>query len=223
MHHGWDACTRCSGAPPGAAEAFRSLLPYAFAVRSPILATLAIAVILGAGACAASPAASFDPSGTCAVDGSAPGAYPELEAMVPTTFQDAAPGTLDSGRKCTAEGLGTLGKAGFEEVRFAGGTWGFGAIRAAALVVFSAPGLTADQVAGFYSASALTSNRTRITAQSTPTLAGRPGHRLDTMTGERQQTVVVWPAAAPDVVNVVITNDLPDPKIDAAVEAFGGR
>ena len=25
-----------------------------------------------------------------------------------------------------------------------------------------------------------------------------------------------------DIVNVVITNDLPDPKIDAAVEAFGG-
>jgi len=35
--------------------------------------------------------------------------------------------------------------------------------------------------------------------------------------------VVVWPAAEPDIVNIVITNDLPDPKIDAAVEAFGER
>jgi hypothetical protein len=35
--------------------------------------------------------------------------------------------------------------------------------------------------------------------------------------------VVTWPSADPDVVNVVITNDLPDPKIDAAVDAFGGR
>jgi hypothetical protein len=43
------------------------------------------------------------------------------------------------------------------------------------------------------------------------------------MTGDRLQTVVVWPAAAPDVVNVVITNDLPDPKITAAVAAFGDR
>jgi hypothetical protein len=46
---------------------------------------------------------------------------------------------------------------------------------------------------------------------------------MDSKTGDRQQTVVVWPAADPDVVNVVITNDLPDPKIASAVAAFGGR
>ncbi len=43
------------------------------------------------------------------------------------------------------------------------------------------------------------------------------------MTGDRTQTVVMWPADDPGVVNVVITNDLPDPKIEAAVAAFGGR
>ena len=184
---------------------------------------LAMLLVAFGGACAAPAAPSFDPSAPCVQDGSAPGAYPDLEAMVPTTFEDKGPETLDSGRKCTAEGLGALGPAGFDEVRFAGGTWGFGAIRAAALVVFSAPGLTADEMADFYATSARTSNRTRITAEATPTVAGRPGRRLDTVTGDRQQSVVVWPAAVPDVVNVVITNDLPDPKIDAAVEAFGGR
>jgi hypothetical protein len=187
---------------------------------SAFLPLLLVAVVAGCGAPAA---ASFDPTATCTVDGSAPGAYPDLEAMVPATYEAKGPETLDSGRNCTPEGLGSLAQAGFDEVRFAGGTWGFGAIRAAALVVFSAPGLTADDVAGFYTASARTANRTQITAQSTPTLAGRPGHRLDTMTSDRQQTVMVWPAAVPDVVNVVLTNDLPDPKIDAAVEAFGGR
>jgi hypothetical protein len=55
------------------------------------------------------------------------------------------------------------------------------------------------------------------------TLAGRPGHRLDTRTGERLQTVEVWPAAEPDLVNVVITNDLPDARIADAVDAFAGR
>ena len=181
---------------------------------------LLVAVVAGCGAPAA---ASFDPTAACVADGSAPGAYPDLEAMVPATYEAKGPETLDSGRKCTREGLGSLAQAGFDEVRFAGGTWGFGAIRAAALVVFSAPGLTADDVADFYTASARTANRTQITAQSTPTLAGRPGHRLDTMTSDRQQTVMVWPAAVPDLVNVVLTNDLPDPKIEAAVEAFGGR
>ena len=53
-------------------------------------------------------------------------------------------------------------------------------------------------------------------------IAGRQGHRLDTMTGERLQTVVVWPSAEADVVNVVISNDLPDPRIQDAIDAFGG-
>ena len=44
---------------------------------------------------------------------------------------------------------------------------------------------------------------------------------MDTKTGERLQTVVVWPSAETDRVNVVITNDLPDARIDEAVAAFG--
>jgi len=107
-------------------------------------------------------------------------------------------------------------------VRFAGGTWDFGGERAAALVVFQAPGLTAAQVADFYGTSAQTANRTTITGVTTPEIVGRSGHRLDTMTGDRVQTVVVWPSATPDVVNVVITNDLPDGKIQSAVDAFAG-
>ena len=186
-------------------------------------AALLLAFALGASACTATPAASFDSSAPCTQDATVPGAYPELEAMVPTIFEDAPPHTLDSGRNCTPEGLGALRAAGIDEVHFAGGTWGFGGIRAAALAVFSAPGLTADAMADFYTESAGAANRTRVTGESTPTLAGRPGHRIDTVSGSRQQTVMVWPAAQPDVVNVVITNDLPDPKIDAAVAAFDGR
>ena len=181
-----------------------------------------LALALTTAACAATPPASFDPSAACTQDGQAPGAYPDLEAMVPPTFENGPPNTLDSGRKCTTEGLGSLGAAGIEEVRFAGGTWSFGGIRAAALAVFSAPGLTADAMADFYGKSATEANRTRITAVSRPTLAGRPGHRIDSVTGSRQQTVLVWPAAEPDHVNVVITNDLPDLKIEAAVAAFDG-
>jgi hypothetical protein len=150
------------------------------------------------------------------------GAYPELEARIPATYEGRGPDTLDSGRHCTAKNLGSLVEAGVTEVRFGGGTWGFGGIRAAALVVFQAPGLEASHVATFYAQSARTSNRTEIIAETTVTVAGRTGHRLDTKTGERIQTVVVWPAAEPDNVNIVITNDLPDPKIQAAIDAFGG-
>ena len=158
----------------------------------------------------------------CPVEGRVAGAYPDLEKRIPTSYEGRAPDTLDSGRHCDPDSLGSLAKAGFDEVRFAGGTWDFGGERAAALVVFQAPGLTADQVADFYGTSAQTANRTTITGVTTPEIAGRSGHRLDTMTGDRVQTVVVWPAATPDVVNVVITNDLPDGKIQSAVDAFAG-
>jgi hypothetical protein len=178
-------------------------------------------------ACANEPVASFDPTGSCgdagATEGRSAGAYPDLEGRVPTTFEGRGPDQLDSGRHCSPANLGTLAAAGIDEVRFAGGAWDFGGNRAAALVVFEGGGLTADQIAEFYESSARAANRTQVTGESTPTLAGRPGHRLDTMTGDRTQTVVTWPSTDPGVVNVVITNDLPDPKIEAAVAAFGGR
>ena len=188
----------------------------------PIL-TVLFAAVLVLGACGPAATDSFDPTGPCTTDGAAPGAYPELEAVVPTSYEGRGPDRLDSGRNCTAENLGALAGVGISEVRFAGGTWDFGGNRAAALVVFEAPGLTAEAMADFYEKSASAANRTQVIGRSMPALAGRAGHRLDTMTGDRQQTVVVWPAAARDRVDVVLTNDLPDPKIQAAVDAFGGQ
>jgi hypothetical protein len=190
--------------------------------RTTIGTLVLLALTFGLVACSG-PAASFDPTGTCTADGSEPGAYPDLEARVPTTYRDAPPERLDSGRNCSRESLGTLADAGFEEIRFAGGTWSFGAERAVALVVFGAPGLDADQIAAFYDASARANGRTEVLAESGLTIASRAGHRLDTKTGERLQTVVSWPAADPDLVNVVISNDLPDARIQEAIDAFGDR
>jgi hypothetical protein len=185
-----------------------------------VIAVLA-AVALLAAACAVAPAVSFDPTGTCSSDGSAPGAYPDLEALVPTSFRGEQPGTRDSGRHCSGPSLGSLASAGISEIRFAGATWSFGAERAAVLAVFVASGLTADALADFYASSARSANRTEILAESSPEILGRSGHRLDTKTGERLQTVVVWPSAEADRVNVVITNDLPDARIQEAIDAFG--
>ena len=103
---------------------------------------------------------------------------------------------------------------GITEVRYAGGTWDFGGNRAAALAIFTAPGLTPEMVFDFYRTSAESANRTTITGESTATLAGHEVQRLDSTTGERIQTVVVWASDDADIVNVVLTNDLPDPKIE---------
>ncbi len=213
----WDARTRCQDAPVAGDK-------YPCAVfRSVPVVLLALTLTALSGACSDASTVPFDPTGPCTADGSAPGSYPDLEARIPTLYEGRGPDTLDSGRHCSAENLGFLAEAGITEVRFAGGTWDLGGYRAAALVVFQAAGLEPEHLALFYAESAKTSNRTQVTGESTPMLAGRPGHRLDTTTADRTQTVVVWPSTAPDTVNVVITNDLPDPKIQAAVEAFGGR
>lgn len=183
-----------------------------------VLAAVLVAVIACSGA-----APSFDPTGACTTDEKAPGAYPELEARLPTTYRGDAPSTVDSGRNCSAEALGPLAELGFREVRFAGATWTFGAERALVLAVFSAPGLEVADVAEFYEESARTSPRMEILEKAEPTIAGRQGWRLDAKRVERLQTVVVWPASDPDVVNVVISNDLPDARIAEAVDAFGDR
>ncbi len=183
---------------------------------------LAFALVLSGllAACAGGAAASFDPTGPCKGDGSAPGAYPALEALIPTKYHDAAPERLDSGRNCSPENLGSLAAAGITEVDFAGGTWTFGD-PAVVLAVFTAPGLTADLLADFYANSASANGRTQIVGQSSPTIAGRQGRRLDTKTGDREQTVVVWPSATADRVNVVITHDMPEPRITEGIDAFG--
>ena len=192
--------------------------PVAPVGRVLLLASLALAFV----GCTGDPQPSFDPTGPCTTDGRAPGAYPDLEARVPATYRETAPATLDSGRNCSDEQLGSLAGS-FEEVRFAGATWSFGGERALALVVFNAPGLSAADVADFYEQGARTTPRVEILDETEPTVTGRPGWRLDAKRVERLQTVVVWPAAESDVVNVIISNDLPDERIADAVDAFGDR
>ena len=185
---------------------------------------LLLAALLGATAgCSGEAAGSFDPTGPCSSDGAAFGAYPDLESRLPTSYRGAAPEKVDSGRNCSAEKLGSLAGLGFDELRFAGATWSFGAERAVVLAVFTAPTLTLEALVSFYGDSARTTPRIEILAESNPSIAGRDGWRLDTKRVDRLQTVVVWPAADPEVFNVVITNDLPDARIQEAIEAFSDR
>jgi hypothetical protein len=186
------------------------------------LGLLLLAATLVVMACAGSSPASFNPAGPCTGDGRAPGAYPDLEALVPRNFYGKAADSVDSGRNCTTANLGSLAARGIAEVRFAGGTWTFGAERAAVLAVFRADGLDAAALATFYTDSARANGRTKILGQATPSIAGRDGYRLDTETSTRAQTVVTWPGTDDDVVNVVITSDLPDARIQEAIDAFGG-
>lgn len=186
-----------------------------------ITAVMSLAMVAILAACTGAATASFDPTGACSGDGSAPGAYPDLEALVPTSYEDRAPNRLDSGRNCSDENLGPLADEGIDEIRFAGGTWEFGSDIAAVLAVFDAQGLTVDKMADWWESTARDSSRTEILGVSDVEAAGREVRRLDTKTGERLQSVLVWEGKNPGQVNVVLSHNLPDPKIEAAVAAFG--
>jgi hypothetical protein len=186
-----------------------------------ITAVMSLAMVAILAACTGAATPSFDPNGACSGDGSAPGAYPDLEALVPTSYEDRAPNRLDSGRNCSDENLGPLADEGIDEIRFAGGTWEFGSDIAAVLAVFDARGLTVDKMADWWESTARDSSRTEILGVSDVEVAGRDVRRLDTKTGERLQSVLVWEGKNPGQVNVVLSHNLPDPKIEAAVAAFG--
>ena len=164
-----------------------------------LLATLVIAGCSLAGS-------SFDPSGPCTADGRQPGAYPELEALVPRSLDGKPPGQLDSGRNCTAAGLGTLAGHGLHEVRFAGGIWQTGAESGTTLAVFSAPGLTAAQLGEFYEAGARARSKVSAIDTSAPTGQGRAAYRLDAENDGRLQSIVTWPDPGAGVIRVVIVS-----------------
>jgi hypothetical protein len=138
-------------------------------------------------------ATSFDPAAACAADGRFAGAYPQLEAAVPRSLAGRAPNRLDSGRSCTAPGLGTLKAHGVDELRFAGGLWEQGRNSGTTLVVFDSPTpLQADWLGEFYEAGARAGKKTDAIDARTLTVAGVHGRRLDTLNDESYQTVVVW-------------------------------
>jgi hypothetical protein len=171
----------------------------------PIAVLVALVVATIAGGCVGGQgAASFDPSGPCMVDGQRPGAYPELEGLIPPTFEGVAATRLDSGRNCTERNLGTLATHGIREVRFAGGLWETGARSGVTLAVLTAPGLTGAWLQEFYEAGARAGRRTEDVRSSVDKLDGEFVWQIDTLNGESFQTILVWAGDDSGLVRVVL-------------------
>jgi hypothetical protein len=188
-----------------------------------------LATVLGVVLVGCQPA--FDPAGPCTVDGNQPGAYPDLEALVPTAFQGRAPDRLDSGRNCTEERLGSLWTDGIRELRFAGGLWSLGAESGATLAVFDGEGLSRDRLAAFYEAGARAAPDTAEFSITEPTVDGEVAKRLDLDNDGYLQTVVVFPGPSGTLRAALVSSaarDIPDPaaheaNVASALEAFAGR
>ncbi len=172
------------------------------------------------GACSSAPAATFSASGPCVVDGRVPGAYPNLEAVIPKTLDGRAPNQLDSGRNCSTANLGTLAGHGVRQVMFAGGVWTDSATQGITLAVFTAPGLQAAWLGEWFEASARAAKDTQNFVPTRLQIAGRDAYRLDLLNGEVQQAVIVWPSTTPDMVNALIASGTTEQRIADGLAAF---
>ena len=79
----------------------------------PVRVLVALTFVLAIAGCGGGATASFDVAAGCPVEGRVAGAYPDLEKRIPTNYEGRGPDTLDSGRHCDPESLGSLAKAGF--------------------------------------------------------------------------------------------------------------
>ncbi len=149
------------------------------------------------------------------------GAYPELEALLPTAYDGKTPTSVDSGRTCTVAALGTLTAAGVTGMRFAGATWSLGASSGLTVAVFDGAGLDAAKMLDFYAVPARTASHTDTFRTLDTTVAGKAAKRLEVLNkDETTNTIVVWPDGADGRVRVLLASDLGDAKVAAALELF---
>jgi len=189
-----------------------------------LAAILVLGTLLGACGGARIPVQSFDPASPCTTDGRQPGAYPDLEALLPTEYEGSAPFNLDSGRNCTTAALGTLAEDGITGVRFAGVTWHLGGTSGLTVAVFEGVGLDAPEMLRFYRDGASANSKTEKLSTTELTVAGRPAQRLDVLQSDGTgQTVVTWPGAEAGRVYVLLAADLGDAKVAEALAMYGDR
>jgi hypothetical protein len=191
-----------------------------------------VAAIAALAGCVGRAGGSFDPAGPCGADGQRPGAYPELEAVIPTTFEGAPPDRLDSGRNCSETNLGSLNAHGIDELRFAGGLWETGARSGVTIAAFEAAGLTMEQLAEFYETGARGARKTENVTVGDYAVGSVNGRRLDTLNDESFQTILVLDSESAGVVHAVLvasdiretgTREAHDQIVDRAAAAAAHR
>ena len=175
-------------------------------VRAAVLSALVSLVLAG---CGAFGGPTFAPTGACVVDGRQPGAYPELEALVPKAISGRPSTSVDSGRDCTSTSLGSIANHGVTELRFAGATWDEGGGNGVSIAILGLPDLKPLPIAWveeFYLLGAENGKHTDNIEDSRPTYPGvGTVYRVDALNDLSLQTVIVWPDAPYARVVIVAT------------------
>lgn len=174
---------------------------------------------------------NFDPTGPCTSDGRAPGAYPELELVIPKTFRGGPPRQLDSGRTCSTDGLATLKPHGIDELHYAGAVWDTGDDSGISLATFRSGGTTAlrpEWVSEFYETGARNGkNVTSVNTAPYPVAPGISGTKTDVLNDESYQSVVIWErggrieiALIADFIREIQTREAHEKVVREAVDAW---
>jgi hypothetical protein len=197
-------------------------------VRSVSRRALPIVVILVAGAllgaCQADPdaPASFNPAAACngADSQIMAGAYPELEALLPTSLAGVAPTSLVSGRFCSATTLGSLYTSGIRETHFGSAVWNRNGGSGIQMTIMEAPGLTVDNAIQSYGYGAANAPKVHLLTSKDVTVNGIAGKRLDIENDDFQQEVIIWPTDVAGRLHILIGSNVHPPDLDAALAAF---
>ncbi|HEU4673720.1 MAG TPA: hypothetical protein VFS32_12560 [Candidatus Limnocylindrales bacterium] len=187
----------------------------------PIVVVVALLALAGLATVAFVPGLMGSGGGGC-TDQRQAGLVPTLEKLVPATLEGRPADRLDSAVTCSPDGLGSLAGHGVASVASAGGLWELGPATGVTLAVFRLDGPErADRIAEFYAEGAAQAPKVANLVTTHPTIAGRPATRLDFSDANFPQAIVVWPAAQPDLVHVVLAAGVPDRIVQEAIAAFG--
>jgi hypothetical protein len=164
----------------------------------------------------------------------APGALPELEALLPRGMIERSPDLVDSGWSCSPDTLATYAAHGVTQLRFAGATWNQGPSDGTVVAILVTrdpdPPLEAAWVEEFYETGARRSTKTENIEVTRPNMAGAGTvYRLETLNDLSLQTVVIW-ADAPYVHVVIVatevapgaSRDTHNQRVDIAVDVAAG-
>lgn len=184
-----------------------------------LLATLLLAVV--AGACA--PATPPDGSLPCneRIDQQrAVGFDIVLEAALPVAGWDATPVTVDSGRECSQARLGPLWGAGIRELRSAGAIFELPDKTGYSLVIYSATGLTLDNLAYAFERGARGGRKTQGLTIVDIKVGTWPAKQLTLINGDHRQVITLFDTGEADRVRGLLTSDISNALIAERLAAY---
>jgi hypothetical protein len=181
----------------------------------------ALLLVVAAGACA--PAAPPDGSLPCneTIDQQrAVGFDTALEAALPVAGWDATPVTVDSGRECSQLRLGPLWGAGIRELRSAGAIFELPDKTGYSLVIYSATGLTLDNLAYAFERGARGGRKTQGLKIANIKVGDWLGKQFTLLNGDHRQVITLFDAGEPDRVRGLLTSDISNTLIADRLAAY---